>query len=164
MIIGFSKARSPFAIGSKIIAAAEKSDFSHVFMRCPDTDTKLDMVYQASHGYVNTMTYSRFTTQNVVVKEYTLPTTPEQHTEMLTFMKSNLGVPYSRLQIVIIAVKKLLHIKLDIHNGTSAEICSEFGARVAKIDGITTPSDLDYETPSDLDHLLHNNNIPCTKD
>lgn len=161
LIIGFSRAKSPLKIGSTAIELAEKTDFSHVFMRAPDTDTDLMMVYQASHGYVNSMTYDNFKVDNIVAKEYTLTVPPQQYKDLLIFMKSSLGTPYGYLEILMISIKKLFHIEINVRDGMTTEICSEFGARVAKLDGINVGNDLDYETPSDLDHVLTNNNIPC---
>lgn len=161
LIIGFSRAKSPFAIGSKAIAISEKTNFSHVFIKTNDLETGLIMVYQASHGFVNTITLNNFTVDNIIAKEYTLSVTPQEYTSILIFMKDNLGIPYSRLQLVLIAIKKLFHTELNIRNNSKAEICSEFGARVAKLDGINVGTDLDYETPSDLDKILTLNKIPC---
>lgn len=160
IIIGFSRAKSAWAIGSTAIAAAEKRDYSHVYVRSYDAETSLQMVYQASHGYVNSMTLDNFIVDNIIAKEYRLETTITQYTDIMRFMKSNLGVPYSRLQLCLIAIKKLFHFEVNIRNGDSAEICSEFGARVVQLDGINVGTDLDFMTPSDIDRILRSNNVP----
>lgn len=160
--IGFSTAKSPWAIGSKIIESVEKRDYSHVYIRAFDLQTGLDMVYQASHGCVNSCTYDNFNLDHIPVKEYSLTCSATQYIDMITFLKKNLGIPYSRSQIVLIGIKKLLRIELNIRNNSNAEICSELGARVCRIYGIDVGNDLDFTTPSDLDSILIKNNIPRT--
>lgn len=158
--IGFSHAISPWVIGSTIIADSEKQPYSHSYIRAIDPETGLWMVYQASHGMVNTMPFDNFKTVNIVVKEYKLTPIDVIYNKMIWFCKTNLGVPYSRLQLVFIAIKKLLHKELNINNKDSAFICSEFAAKVCLCAGIEIDGNLDYETPSDLDHTLAKNNIP----
>jgi len=162
LIIGFSHARSPFAIGSSIIAISERQSYSHVYICCKDSDTDLDMVYQASRGYVNSMTYGRFQKANVICREYFLSCEDTTFKQIMKFMKSSLGLPYSRLQIIAIAIKRLFKIEINVYNRDAAFICSEFGTRVAQIGGIKYGKNLDFTTPEDVDKLLKANNIPCT--
>ncbi len=157
--IGFSHASSAWMIGSKIIEDVEKRPFSHVYVKVTDLDG-IPMVYQASHGMVNCVTYQGFKTANTVVKEYTLQCTPKQYQDTIIFLKENLGVPYSQSQIVMIGIKKVFHVEMNLHNGINEEICSELGARVCQILGINVGNDLDFTTPSDLDKILTKNNIP----
>lgn len=159
IIIGFSKAKSLLAIGSTIISKIEHRDYSHVYIRNYDFETSLEMVHQASHGRVNAIAFENFKLNNIVVKEYKFSPTREQYVDIMRFMKSNLGVPYSRLQLILIGIKKLLRIEVKIKNGTSAEICSELGARVTKIAGIKIEDNMDFIAPSDLDKILKANNV-----
>lgn len=161
IVIGFSRARSVWAVGSKIIAKTEKRPYSHVYIRNSDLETGLEMVYQASHGYVNAITYSNFKLDNIVVKEYALVTDMNMYLDTLCFIKRRLGIPYSRMQLILIGIKKLLHFEVNIRNGEHAEICSELGERVANHLGIKPTVDFDYVTPKEVDHMLSVNNIPC---
>lgn len=154
VIVGFSRARSPWKVGSTIIAATEKRNYSHVYIRYTDPTTGIEIVAQASHGYVNQVAYDIFIQDNIVVEEYDLETTPEQTLEILTFILKNLGKPYSKLQLLFITVKKLFHVTINIRNNDSAFICSELGAKVCKFKKIILEDDLDLETPSDLNTVL----------
>lgn len=154
LIIGFSKAKSQFKIGSTVIQKVNCRNYSHCYVRYTCSVTKVTLIAQASHGFVNLVSEAIFLEQNIIVKEYAVDCTDIQHVEILTFIASNLGKPYSKLQLILIGIKKLLHIELNIHDRDSSFICSEFAARVCSMTGIKVPSDLDYFDPSDLDKIL----------
>lgn len=156
VILGYSRSRSPWKIGSKVIQETEKRNFSHCYIVyiCPITGVKI--VSQASHGFVNEMNYDIFCIQNVVVEEYSFNCSDEQFLTILKYMKLNLGKPYSKLQLVLIGIKKLLHFEINIRNGNEAFICSEWQANIAKMMGIEVPDELDYETPSDINLVIKN--------
>lgn len=153
IFIGFSKARSPWKIGSIVIREGERRDYSHVYIKYLDALTNVNIIAQASHGMVNEMELSIFESQNIKVKEYLLSTTEQQYIEILTFINNNLGKPYSKLQLVFIAIKKAIGMEVNIRNKDKAFICSELGARICQITNIKI-DDVDYTTPSDLDKLL----------
>lgn len=159
IVIGFSRARSPWKVGSTIIAASEKRNYSHVYIRYTDSVTGVELVCQASHGYVNEVAFNIFREDNIVVEEYDLETTSVQTIEILTYLKKNLGKPYSKLQLVFIAIKKLCRVSLRLRDGDNAFICSELGAKVCRFKNIPMNEDLDLETPSDLNFVLKAHNI-----
>ena len=159
VIIGFSHSKSPFAIGSKIIASAENRSYSHVHVQLSDSEIGREMVYQASNGFVNCLTLEAFTQIHEIVKEYILMATDSEYWDMIIFLKSSLGAPYSRAQMIAIAIKKLLGVQLNISNKDSAFICSELGARVCQCLKIPVNESVDFVTPSDLDKILSDNKI-----
>lgn len=154
LIIGFSRSKSPWKVGSQVIQIGEKRDFSHAYIRyiCPITG--VDIVAQASHGFVNEMNFDIFKEHNIIVEEYELPCIDEQFINTLKFIKINLGIDYSKIQILFIAIKKLLHFEIKVYNQDKEFICSEFAARICEITGVTMPTYLDYFTPSDLNTLI----------
>lgn len=154
IIIGFSRAKSPWKIGSKVIQLVEKRPFSHAYMKYTSSYTKVDLVSQASHGMVNCFNYDIFLEDNVVVEEYEFECSDEQFKVIKTFIDSNIGKPYSRMQLVWIGVKKILHIQPKIENGDAAFICSEWAKRICEVAGIIIKSEDDYITPSDLNTLI----------
>lgn len=160
IIIGFSKSLSPWKIGSKAIQEGEKRNYSHVYIRYSDPTTNVNLICQASHGLVNEMATDIFLTHNVIVKEYNIKLNFTEFVEILTFLRKNLGKPYSKLQLVFIGIKKLLHFEVRVSNNDSSFICSELAGRVCQILGIEIKDKLDYVTPSDIDFLLESNNIP----
>lgn len=153
-IIGFSRNRSPLKIGSKIIQEVEKRDFSHAYIRYIFPISGLWVVAQASHGYVNEVSWELFKQDNIVVEEYEITCTEQHYIDMITFIQSNKGKPYDKLAIICIAVKKLFHFELNVRNRDAGFICSEFSARICGIVGIEVPKELDYETPSDINTLI----------
>lgn len=154
LIVGFSKANSPFKIGSTVIQKVDCRDFSHCFIKYTDATTKVELIAQASHGFVNLVSEAIFIEENIIVKEYAVECTPDQYLEILTFTHNNLGKPYSKLQLILIGIKKLLHIQINHFDRGASYICSEFAARLCSFAGIKVPSELDYVDPSDLDKIL----------
>ncbi len=153
IIVGFSRAKSPFKIGSTLIRISEGRPFSHAYFRytCPISGKQ--MVNQASHGYINEMEYEIFKQDNIVVEEYELTCKEEEHKDLLIFLRSNLGRKYSQMQIFVIGCMKVLGIKKNVYvDGDKADICSEWVAKGAKLISYITnlPAILDTYTPSDL--------------
>lgn len=154
--VGFSRSKSPWKIGSKIIASVESRNFSHAYIKYDCLLTNLPIISQASHGVVNEMSYELFQHHNIVVIEYVIDCQEDDYIEMLKFIRNNLGIPYSMMQIFFIGLKKLFRIQTSFNNKDEAFICSEWAARICKILKIDVPENLDTFTPSDLNELLKN--------
>ena len=159
IIVGFSRARNVFKFGSTAIQLAEKRNFGHAYIRYYSDEKQCDILAQASHGFVNEMNFDIFKETNTVVKEYTLECTEEQFKKVLQFVGSKLGAKYSQMQIILIAIKKVLRFEVKQYNKDKYFICSEFAAVICNILDIEVPKELDYFTPSDLDTLLLNNGV-----
>ena len=160
LIIGFSRAKSPWKIGSTVIRLSEKRNFSHTYVRYVDPTTTIDIVTQASQSFVNEVNYDIFQESNIVCEEYQLDCTEEQFINILTFIKTNLGVKYSTLQILFLGIKKILKFEVKEYNKDKEFICSEFAARICQIAGVRAPTYLDYFTPSDLNTLIKDIKLP----
>ena len=160
LIIGFSKSKSPWKVGSQVIRLGEKRDFSHAYIRYECILTNIQIVAQASKGFVHEMNYDIFQEHNIVCEEYELECSNEQFIEVIKFIRKNLGVDYSKLQIFFLSIKKLFKIEVKEYNKDKEFICSEFAARICQIAGITVPTYLDYFTPSDLNTLIKDINLP----
>lgn len=159
LIIGFSRAKSIFKIGSIAIQKADCRNYSHCYIRYTCDSTKVELIAQASHGFVNMVSKDIFLEQNIIVKEYAVDCTEEQYLTLLIFVHNNLGKPYSKLQLILIAIKKLVHIEVNYHDQGASYICSEFVTKVCSFTNVPTPLDLDYVDPSDLDKILQDANI-----
>jgi hypothetical protein len=155
-IVGFSRSVAWYKIGSTVIQEVEKRNFSHVYIRYTDCLTSEQIISQASHGFVNETNFEIFKKENIVVKEYQIECSEEQYMEMMKFIKKYLGAKYSKLQILMIGVKKLLHLKtVKDFDKTMEFICSEWGSRICKIVGFDEfPENLDTYTPSDMDKTM----------
>lgn len=152
--IGFSRAKSDWLIGSKIIQLVEKRPYSHCIIIYKDPILNKDMVFQASHGMVNHISYFNFSDINLTIKTYELEFNDNEFNTFYEFMFNKLGIPYGRLELIGIGIKKLFHLESPFHDGLQTEICSELAARVCKLKGIEIPINLDEITPSDLDTIL----------
>jgi hypothetical protein len=158
IVIGFSRSKSAWKIGSQAIQISEKRNYGHAYIRYQDSLTDEKMIAQASHGFVNETQVDTFLLSNLIVKEYEFVVSEDKFIEVMRFIKKNLGKPYSQCQIICIALKKVLGIKVDIHNKDQAFICSEFGLMIAELLlDKKSNAESDYETPSDLDFLLESN-------
>lgn len=153
--IGFSRAKESWKIGSKIIAESEKRDYSHAYVKITNPLTKITLVYQASLGMVNMFNYNLFLEHNIVVEEYELDVTHEQYKEILTFLHENVGKPYSKKQILFLAIKKLFRVEMKYQNNDESFICSELAIRILIIVKKIIVEAIDYKTPSDLNILLN---------
>lgn len=156
-IIGFSKAKEWTKIGSTIIRLVEKRDYSHVYIRytCPFSNEQI--VSQASHGFVNETQYDIFKEHNIVVEEFEIECNDKQYLDVIIFSRKKLGTKYSRLQIIWIGIKKVLHIQIKETNHDLEYICSEWGVRLCEIAELEkAPINIDTFTPSDMHKLLEN--------
>jgi hypothetical protein len=154
IIVGFSKSKSIWKVGSQVIRSVEKVNFSHAYIRyeCPITSVML--VAQASHGLVNQCNFDIFKLDNIIVEEYEIQCNMTQFVDMLKFTNLNLGKPYSTTQIILIGIKKLFHIEIETNNQDTKYICSEWAYRICEMFGILYVGNLDYMTPSDLNKLV----------
>ena len=162
IVIGFSRAKSVWKIGSKFIAESEKRNYSHAYIKIVDPFTRVTLVYQASLGMVNIYNYDLFMEHNIIVEEYVMGVDQNQYKEILTFLHQNVGKPYSKKQILLLAIKKLLKFEIQYENRDEAFVCSELAVRVIEIyiPGTTSDTNVDYVTPSDLNGLINRIGIP----
>lgn len=152
--VGFSRAKDKFKLGSTLIRLVEKRAFSHVYIKYQCPLTKVVLVAQASHSLVNLCNFDVFKTENIIVEEYKIVCNDIQFNDMLTFINLNLGKPYSMMQLVLIGIKKILHIEIKTRNKNDAYICSELAFRICQIFGIKYKGNSDYITPSDINKLV----------
>lgn len=154
IIIGFSKAKSSLKFGSLVIQEIEKRHFSHAYVRYTDEMTGVEIVAQASHGFVHEVNYEIFKEHNDIAEEYQLYCNSVEYNRIIKFIKTNLGEKYSNLQLFMIAVKKIFKVELPIRFSKNQYICSEFAAFVCKIAQTEIPQNLNYITPSDLREII----------
>jgi len=161
LIIGFSKARSPWKIGSKVIALSEDREYSHAYIRFPHPSTGSHMVAQASNGMVNMENYQYFIVNNVIVKEYKITCSDVMFNQIvLRYVTESLGKPYGYMDLILIAIKKAFHFEIKLADIMDFAICSQFAASICQLFGMKVSDAINYVTPSDLETILINNNIP----
>lgn len=154
IIVGFSRAKDKLKLGSTLIRLVEKRAFSHVYIKYQCPLTKVMLIAQASHGLVNLCNFDIFKVDNIIVEEYKMECSDSQFYNMITFINLNLGKPYSKLQLILIGIKKILHLELKTKNQSESYICSELAFRICQIFGVKYSGNSDYITPSDINKLV----------
>lgn len=129
-------------VGSDIIMWAQNTDYSHVLIIIND------MVFQASHGYVNAVTLRHFLSENKIIHKIEI----KKEECDFDYLFNSLGKKYGYKQLVKIAEKYILLIKLRLirkykykDNGDSSLICSEYVGKFLKLDWVndlTDPQDI----------------------
>ena len=141
IIIGLSTPKD-FKVGSALIRLAEKTDYSHVFIRMghsPYSKLAFDKVFQASHGDVNAIKYDNFADSNKILKEYELEVSDDNYFDIANYLWEQLGKKYGFMQLLGIYTG----FKLG-NNGESKFICTELAAMVLEATGVTIDIDKDY--------------------
>jgi hypothetical protein len=154
VVFGFSRPKKELPL-SVLIRAVEKRPFSHVYVRFQEP-SGVEMVFQASGLEVNLITYDHFKQFEQVIEEYELDGTGCD-LAIWEFVLGHLGVKYSVMQLVYIAIRKLTGFKTG-HNGASEVVCSELAARLCDYMGVESSMDPDYVTPSDFQKFCQNCN------
>lgn len=159
IVIGFSRARSKYAILSRLIRLIDGNvPFSHVFIMWYSDSLKRTMIYEARGNGVNFTNYKSFIEINQVTHVKALPVTKAQKTEVLQFCVDNARTDYGYSQVLGIGLVKLLKlVGISIKNPfTGGNVCSEIALKVLKITNKTPAKDLDLDliTPLDIYKLL----------
>ena len=122
-------------IGANLIQWYQGTKFSHVLIIYED------LVFQASHGYVNCWHIDNFMAENKIVNFYEVP---EVAVDM-DFVHKQLGKEYSTMQVFLLPIIKLIENKYK-GNGDQKFICSEFVGKALKldwVDDLTLPIEID---------------------
>ena len=127
-----------FKIAAWLISKIDGCNYSHIAM----VDDTFELVYQASHGFVNVWHIDNFLEENNVVHIF------EWSQFNDTWIRHQLGKKYSIFQLVWIVIYKLTGMKFK-SNGDSKFICSEFAGKGM---GITAD---DYTTPKYIVNYLN---------
>ena len=124
-------------IGAELIKFYQKTTFSHVAI------IQGDLVFQASHGYVNCTHIDNFLAENRIIHRYKIS---DESVDM-DFVKRQLGKKYSTGQLIEIVIKFLTGIKITSKNDKF--ICSEFVGKALSLDWVN-----DHTTPLEIDQYL----------
>jgi hypothetical protein len=129
-------------IGSDLIMWFQETDYSHVLIIIND------MVFQASHGFVNATSMENFLKENLIVNKIEI----EKEKCDFKYLFLTLGNKYGYNQLIKIATKYILLTKLKIlkrfkakDNGNKFLICSEYVGRFLMLDWVN-----DFTDPEDI--------------
>lgn len=138
MIIATSSPKK-FKLGAFLIKKYQKTEFSHVLI------IKDDLVFQASHGCVNSTYLDTFLEDNKIIHEYNL----NDNLIDFDFVKKQLGKKYGIKQIINISLLYLLGIRIFSYDNNQRFICSEFVGKALKLKWVN-----DLTTPKEIDNYL----------
>lgn len=147
LTIGFSRAKG-FAPISKLIMACERTNFSHAYIRIRSESLDRDLLYQAAGSGVHFVGRALFEQTAQVVEEYEIQIPDENRKAFLQWCVDEAGKPYGRLQILGLALIRLLKlfgikIKNPFPNGDGAYVCCELVYRALRHLDIVRPQDQD---------------------
>lgn len=131
-------------IGAELIKFYQGTTFSHVAI------IKDNMVYQASHGYVNCILLENFLLENKIINSYDILDSAVN----MDFVYKQLGKKYSIWQLIQIGIKYLTNIKITSKNDKF--ICSEFVGKALNLDWVG-----DHTTPLEIDQYLKSLHLPA---
>jgi hypothetical protein len=139
---------------------AEQTPYSHVCVMMQDEQTGVNMVYQASHTFVNAMSQAQFLDQEQIVYAFTFSVDDSIEVASRQFAQNRLGVSYGVLGVFGLAVVQIaswLGIKMNnpFPNNGSTYWCSEYVAAILEnVDVLVTSENLNNMTPKDLYPLI----------
>lgn len=159
--IGFAAPNGGFVPFAWLIQLVEKRNYDHCYVRFQEPMGDW-MIFQASGFAVNLFNKDIWLSENKAIKEYEIEITTEQNQEFWTFIKANLGIPYSLKEDFGILLMKIFKLtKNPYAMGYSAEFCSQLDARVCRMFGINFTQPASTIDPSALDTILSQANLPC---
>lgn len=152
VIVGFSKSKKHFAVGSWVIREVTGAPFSHVYVK-HETRYGFPIIYQASGHQVNFMSQVMFCGKNEIIREFEFEIADEAFDDYMKFALENAGAPYSVWQLVGIGIALLFDLKKNpFSNGRGGYVCSELAGIILsgleKID--LSDMDFDLMKPTDV--------------
>ena len=159
VIIGFSKARSPYSILSKAIRLVEGTKFSHIYIRLPSLDIAEEVIYQASGLKVNMECYKAFDHHAIIVEEYELEISDEALRKTWKFALQNAGISYGSKELVGFIWVKLCALfgkKVDnpFRDGRATYVCSELVAYILEDCLDIETGDPENMTPKEMNKIM----------
>ena len=130
MIIATS-APKKWKIGAQLIKFYQKTEYSHILI------IDNDLVYQASNGEVNCMHIDVFLEHNNIIDVVEVA----DHLVDMSFVKKQLGKGYGFTQLINIATRYLLGIKLFKNDGNQKFICSELVGKALHLEWVNDQTD-----------------------
>lgn len=160
IIVGFSRPKAKFVPFADAIMWADKSDFSHVYIRFHSNSADRDLVYQASGMKVNFIGWILFQQAEVAVHEFSIPVTAETKTKVIQFAIDNCGIEYAlgqALGIGLVKAAALFGKKIANPVSSSGYFCSKMVAIILReyFNAPFTDEEIAVMTPTDCYDYLN---------
>lgn len=98
LIVGFSRSKLKFPIGSWLIRLYQLTPYSHIYIRIPTDKFPSDIIIHASEGKVQRMSETQFNKRHEVIKEFTLYVDDATYIQCINEMHEISGDDYNLLQ------------------------------------------------------------------
>jgi uncharacterized protein YycO len=152
LIIGFSKAKSPYKIGSWLIRKYLGTEYSHVYMNFHSCKFDRDIVYEAVGSGVRFVGIKEWKKHATVVVQYDIEISDTSYIKLMQFCIDNSGRDYGFLQNIGIVFARLF--KLTKNPFKSGVNCSELLADILELEGYKWGIPKDLITPKDIENSL----------
>lgn len=146
--------------------AVQRTNYSHVYLKYHDEFLGQDMVFQASHSLVNSMSLPVFLAQETVVKEFTFNISEETFKKTMIFAANQAGKPYGVMEICGLALVELcalvgLKIQNPVKDEGSTYICDQLVAAILnECENVVLPTNVNNMDPKDVYALV--SGLPST--
>lgn len=158
IVVGFSKAKHWYKLGSKLICLVDNAPFSHTYIRFYAQKYDTWLIYEAKGAGVNFCSIDNFNDHATVVEEYLINITEEAKNKTVGYAIKNCGNPYGVIQLVGMAwvmLLKRLGCKSPKNPFTKGTVCSELVGHILRdCLGEDVPQDLDIASPKDINILV----------
>ncbi len=159
IIIGFSRPKK-INLFSRAIMWADKTAYSHVYVKWKWNSIERDIIYQASKLAVNFESDVTFNSHAVVVEEYEVTLSDECHKTVMQFCMDNSNKPYGIKEILGFAWVKLCakmgkKVRNPFPTNGNSYVCSKIGMEILQVAKIVDVNlDSDDIDPLDLNNII----------
>lgn len=152
IIIGFSRAKSPYKIGSTAIRLYLNRPYSHVYLNFYSETLQRSIIYEAVGAGVRFIGLNNWLEHAAVIKEYEIEISHEDSIYLRQWCIDNAGEDYGYLQNVGLIFANILSLQQNpFKQGIN---CSELIAIILQKYGYTFNKPLDLITPADIEDSL----------
>lgn len=158
IVIGFSKARHWYKLGSLIIRLCDKAPYSHTYIKFYAKKYESWLIYEAKGSGINFCSIGNFNQHATIVEEVALEVSDQAKTKTVAYAINNCGNAYGKLQLLGMAWVMLLK-KLGCKNPKNSlikgTVCSELVGHILEdCLGNDVPQDLNTASPKDIYNLV----------
>ncbi len=137
LVIGFSRSKHKLPLLGWLIMFCERTRFSHTYLRIRSESLDEDLIYQANASGIYFTGKDVFESHNQVVREFQIKISDTEKRVLLKWCIQNSGKPYGKLQLLGVAIKRLIklfgvNVKNPFANGETLQYCSEVVARATQ--------------------------------
>jgi hypothetical protein len=157
VVIGFSKPKSKFPVGSWLIRLYQGTSFSHTYLKFYSRSLDRLLVYE-SVGKVGVrfIGNKRWETHAIEVESFTITLKTLNNVKLMQECVDNEGEDYGFCQNIGVVIADILNLQKNPFK--KGKNCSELISEILQDEGYTLPKEPNLMTPKDVYDLLKVNN------